>query len=813
MSFQKVRNACALGTCLAAIAVASPAMADEAADMADAIDGAAIVVTGTRATYNNSALSEELIADQPPIASALDLVDTLPGVQVQEGDAFGFDDWSTSVAIRGFQTDLNQQQIGITIDGMPNGGSNYGGGSKANRFIDTMNIRTIEVSQGTADIGSLSNEALGGTLNFVTSDPLDDMRVRLSGSVGDFEASRYYGRFDTGLFLNGTAKAWFSYSHQEATDWIGGSAQNHRDNFAAKFIIDTPVKFTGYVSYDDAHEDNYDQIYSAPQYEAYPETDGLTTNWTGVPYQDQAYRRAWSTLRKNFFAYLKADTTIGNVLDLHASVYYHDMAGRGDWVPQYVVNVSNDGLGNPESELDGTGTVNGGSPQPVPYLPLPDGGYDYRFYFVDANGVGLAPNPGCTGALTYPYGGTTEAVYDPECYPAGAIGAQSYRHTHYRKDRTGGTLDASWRADLGALQNTLRGGIWYEDTNREEWRDWHNVVDTTVGPEYASMPYWTQYSRRYPQDTFKWFVQDTVEFGPVTAHAGAKQFINHVDRVDLFGDTPDTQFKSTSDVLLSGGIQIEPVAGLNVFGGYAENFKALTDAVLEFGDADLSQLKPETSENWEAGVRYQNGWINVSATWFKAKFSNQVLFVSNSSEEGNDYLGEGDGKFYNAGGIDSEGFELLANVRPTRGLNIYGAYTYIDAKYRGISDLEAGTDEDDDVIAGLNALAGNRVAGIAKHMWVLSGSYTYGPVTLGVTGKYTGDRFVNPDNSWTAENYFLTDLNISVKGEALSDSLQALDFTLTVNNLTDENYLGGISGGYAWIGAPRTMVFTATADF
>lgn len=793
MSFQKVRNACVLGTCLAAIAVASPAMADEAADSAGVpMEGGAIVVTGTRATYNNAALSEELIADQPPIASALDLVDTLPGVQVQEGDAFGFDDWSTAVSIRGFQTNLDQQQVGITIDGMPNGGSNYGGGSKANRFIDTMNIRTVEVSQGTADIGSLSNEALGGTLNFVTSDPLDDMRVRLSGSVGDFEASRYYARFDTGLFLNDTAKAWFSYSHQEATDWIGGSAQNHRDNFAAKFIIDTPVKLTGYVSYDDAHEDNYDQVYSAAQYEYYPKTDGLTTDWTGVPYQDQAYRRAWSTLRKNFFAYLKADTTLFNALDLHASAYYHDMAGRGDWVPQYVVDVIADGAGNPESELTGNSTVDGGSPLGT-------------IYFVDANGVAMTPIEGCVGNLTYPYGGTTNPAYDPACYAPGAIGAQSYRHTHYRKDRKGGTLDAAWNADLGGLENTLRGGIWYEDTNREEWRNWHNVIDTTVGPEYASLPYWTQYSRKYPQDTFKWFVQDTVKAGPVTAHVGAKQFINHIERVDLFGETDNVRIKSKSDILLSGGIQVEPIYGLNLFAGYAENFKSLTDSVLEYNNADFTSIDPETAENWEAGIRYQNGWFNGSATWFKSKFSNQVIFVPNSTSAGNDYLGEGDGKFFNAGGIDSEGFELLANVRPARGLNLYGAYTYIDATYRGTGNADLDAEQ--------GVTPGNRVAGIAKHMWVLSGSYNYGPVTLGITGKYTGDRFVNADNSWTAANYFLTDLNISVKGEALSDSLKALDFALTVNNLTDENYLGGISGGYAWIGAPRTMVFTATADF
>ncbi|MCJ2179383.1 TonB-dependent receptor [Novosphingobium album (ex Hu et al. 2023)] len=795
MRLKTIRNATILGTCLAAIAAATPALADDAADAADASDslnGEAIIVTGTRATYNNSALSEELIADKPPVASVLDLVGTLPGVQVQEGDAFGFDDWSTAYSIRGFQTNLDQQQVGLTIDGMPNGGSNYGGGSKANRFVDTANIRTVEVSQGTADIGSLSNEALGGTLNFVTSDPLDEMRVRLSGSLGDFDASRYYGRFDTGLFLNNTARAWISYSHQEASDWIGGSAQNHRDNFAGKFIIDTPVKLTGYVDYDYAHEDNYDQVYSAAQYTAYPHDDGLTTSWTGVPYQDQAYRRAWSTIRKNFFAYLKADTTIGNVLDLHASVYYHDMAGRGDWVPQYVVNVTDDGAGNPESELTGTSNVQGGSPLGI-------------IYFTDASGVALTPADGCVGALTYPYGGTTNPAYDPACYASGAIGAQSYRHTHYRKDRTGGTAEASWKAELGAAENTLRGGIWYEDTHRQEWRDWHAVIDTTSGPEYYSTPYWTQYSRKYPQDTFKWYVQDTVQVGPVTANIGAKQFINHIDRIDLFGDTENTSISSKSDVLLSGGVQIEPVHGLNIFGGYAENFKALTDSVLEYNNADLSQIKPETAENWEAGVRFENGWFRGSATWFKSKFSNQVIYVSNSTAAGNDYLGEGDGTFFNAGGIDSEGFEVLADFRPMDNLNLYAAYTFIDAKYRGTGNTTLDAEQ--------GVTPGNRVAGIPKNMFVLSANYRLGPVSLGLTTKYTDDRYVNADNSWKADSYVLTDLNINVKGEALSDALKALQFGLTINNLTDEDYLGGISGNYAWIGAPRTMVFTATADF
>ncbi|PPT05828.1 TonB-dependent receptor [Geitlerinema sp. FC II] len=38
----------------------------------------------------------------------------------------------------------------MTVDGIANGNSNYGGGAKANRYIDTENVKGVEVSQGTA---------------------------------------------------------------------------------------------------------------------------------------------------------------------------------------------------------------------------------------------------------------------------------------------------------------------------------------------------------------------------------------------------------------------------------------------------------------------------------------------------------------------------------------------------------------------------------------------------------------------------------------------------------------------------------------
>ena len=42
--------------------------------------------------------------------------------------------------------------------------------------------------------------------------------------------------------------------------------------------------------------------------------------------------------------------------------------------------------------------------------------------------------------------------------------------------------------------------------------------------------------------------------------------------------------------------------------------------------------------------------------------------------------------------------------------------------------------------------------------------------------------------------------------------MRGMAFNLVINNLTDESYLGGFSGGGAWIGAPRTVALSVTLD-
>lgn len=84
------------------------AHADDAETLQDTRQLDTVIVLGQQQTYASSESTESMALQQSPVTSILAQIDNLPGVQVQEGDAFGFDDWSTGVAIRGFQNNLGE---------------------------------------------------------------------------------------------------------------------------------------------------------------------------------------------------------------------------------------------------------------------------------------------------------------------------------------------------------------------------------------------------------------------------------------------------------------------------------------------------------------------------------------------------------------------------------------------------------------------------------------------------------------------------------------------------------------------------------
>ena len=769
------------GTCSPAFAEESPRTDDESPEDVEQLGD--VKVTGKSVSYANNEVTEEMKMQQSGITSPLAVIDNLPGVMVTEGDTFGTDDWSTTVSIRGFQLSLDAQQIGTTIDGIANGNSNYGGGAKVNRYIDTDNLANVEVSQGTADIASRSNEALGGSLNFTTINPGAEEKFVTGLTLGDFDAKKYYMRYETGELTENT-KAWISLSSSSNTDWIEGSAQNTKDHFAAKLQSDLGgAMLTAYVSYDDAHEDNYQRV-GLQQFETDPTWDRLTGEWAGIPYIDQLYRQAWSTLRENTFGYVNFDFDVTSTFQVSANVYGHDNEGRGDWVPPYLVDIVDD-QGGPESETLGGASINGGAPLG-------------RLYFVDANGVALQPNAGCESSITFPYGGAGPES-DSACYGSGAIPVGSYRHTHYGKKRFGFNADFNYLAQFGSVENELRGGVWVEDYERDEYRDWHKIIDSRVGANFDHNAYWVQYDRTFNVDTTMFYLEDEMDFGRIQARLGVKKFLVDLDAVDNFGVDPTREVNSDSDLLISGGVVAQVNDSLEVFAGYAENFAAVKDTVLERDASTLDRISPETAENIDLGLRYNSGRFQASLTYYDIDFSDRLTFIPPDSPDGIDFLIGTNGSYINVGGIESKGFELSANAYLNDQWSVYGAYTNNDSTYSN-SPLEAFP-------------TGNTVFGSAEELFVLSVDWTNHKYFAGLSNKWVGERWLDAANTQRIDGFSVADLYAGVGVDSPIAGIEKIQVRLTINNLFDESYLGGVAGSGAWIGAPRTAAFNLLATF
>ena len=749
------------------------------------------VVADEPRTFARNVVPVPMIRQQSNITSVAAVVDNLPGVSIQEGDAYGFDDWSNNAVVRGFQVTISEAQIGTTVDGFPNGTSDYFSGAKANRFIDPMNLGGVEVSQGTADIASRSVEALGGTFNYRTDDPAAERTYTASTTLGENDGKRFSMRVDTGPLFGGETRAWIAAVRQEATDWVQGSARNEREHIAAKMVSPRGrLDLTGYLSYDDIHEDTYQRIYGEADFRANPRWDRLVGDWPGVPYLNQFYRPGWQTRRTNTLAYLKADWPLSGLVDLSAGAYYHRNRGRGDWLPPYIVDVVDDGDG-PESELAGLPPVRGGDqPGLIP--------------FVDGNGVAVAPAPDCESSYIYNYYGSGGPEVDPACHP-GATAVQSYRHSHYGKDRLGATLDGEWSTSIGGAGSALRAGIWYEGSRRDLGRDWHRMLDPALSFKWDERPYWHQYEWDFPQHVFKWYVEETLYAGALALSAGIKQFRIGVSREDKFNVDPDLTVDSDSDLLFSGGVTYEtPVAGLDLFAGYAENFKAISSTLLEVPGRSLDLLEPETASNIDVGLQYVGERVALSAAWYSIDFQNRIFYLGPQTTAGPNYLIPGGGAYFNAGGIETSGVELSATVPLPNRTSFYTAVTFNDSKYIGTGDPLV--DDNQGIVPGTD------VAGVPSRLWVLSLDRS-GPLAGGLSAKYTSPRRVSLAADWDTDAYWLLDAYVSFSGGALSDRLRSAEFSIVANNPLDEAYLSAITENAAWLGAPRTVSVTATVSF
>ncbi len=225
-----------------------------------------IVITGSRTrnvggiqvpdtTKAKAVVTSELINRQQSGQTILNVINLVPSVNFTNSDPYGSS--GGNIRIRGF----DGNRISLTFDGVPlNDSGNYA--IFSNQQLDPELIEQVNVGLGVTDVDSPTASAAGGTVNYRTLIPTNNMGARLSGSVGDFGYYRAFGMFNTGQLTSFGTKAWIAASHA-VNDKFKGPGEINKYQFNAR--IYQPIGSNGdFISIAGHYNRNRNAFYRNP---------------------------------------------------------------------------------------------------------------------------------------------------------------------------------------------------------------------------------------------------------------------------------------------------------------------------------------------------------------------------------------------------------------------------------------------------------------------------------------------------------------------------------------------------------------------
>jgi iron complex outermembrane receptor protein len=143
---------------------------------------------------------------------------------------------------------------------VPLGDMSYGNynGLHISRAVTSEDLGTVELAQGAGALSVASTSNLGGTLQFFTRDPSQDVPRPDRATVGSDSMYRVFGRRRHRRLDQRAACAPISAVDQKADKWKGGSEQNQRQ-YDAKVV--QPLGETGSLTAFWNHSERREQDY------------------------------------------------------------------------------------------------------------------------------------------------------------------------------------------------------------------------------------------------------------------------------------------------------------------------------------------------------------------------------------------------------------------------------------------------------------------------------------------------------------------------------------------------------------------------
>ena len=700
----------------------------------DIVTEDAIVVFGQGQTRQVQQLDSDDLSILAPGTSPLKAIEKLPSVNFQSADPFGTYEWSSRVSIRGF----NQNQLGYTLDGIPLGDSSYGNnnGLHIGRAIISENIGITRVSQGSGSIGTQATNNLGGTLEFFSADPADGLGVDTNLTYGSENTIRGFARLNFGEA--GRVRGFVSGVYHNADKWKGGGEQRNWQVNAKAIVPVGDSEFDGYFSYSDRAEQDYQD---------------LSLEMIGrLGYDHDNFFPDYATaIRAAQGVFV---TPINNLDDS-----YYDASGlRKDTLGAL-------GLTSPLSDAVT---------------------FKIKAYYHTNTGQGTWGTP---------------YVPSPNGVP------MSVRTTEYDIQRGG--VFSSLNAEIGNHEVTIGG--WYEHNDFTQARRFYAYESlTTPGrdhTEFQTNPFFTQWLFDFNTDTLQYYVQDKISLGDLTVNVGWKGFqvanesdpriqgalaAGKIKSQDWFQPHVGAAYKVSDKAELFGGFtQVTRAFVSSATSGPFSTTQAGFDALLVRG------LKPEESDTYELGARYNDPVFNGVIGVYYVNFRNRLLGVATGAGiVGNPAI------LQNVGAVRSIGFEAAGDVRLGGGLSLFASYSYTDANYQ------------DNVITPTATILtkGKTVVDTPKHLLRGEIAYDSDSVFGRIGANYMSKRFFNYLNDRSVPSRVLFDATLGYRFDA--GLRLPLEIQLNATNLLDKNYVATIgSNGFGNSGDNQTLLAGSPQQF
>jgi iron complex outermembrane receptor protein len=797
-------------------------------------------------------LTQEQLARNNPGQTVLDSINIIPGVTFTNNDAYGSS--GGQLSIRGFSAD----RISLTFDGVPlNDSGNYA--IYSGQQLDPELIEQVNVNLGTTDVDSPTAAATGSTVNYRTRLPGEDVGVRFSASAGDDNMFRVFGMVDTGEFTSFGTRAFIAasktnydnpynnygkiaklqanarvYQPLGGRDFISISAHynENRNNFfgSLPLRLDRAVP-AGFPQ--DTDEREYDILFPCTTNTAARPGVADGTNACGIEF-DRRYN----------------PSNTGNIRGASRFTLTDSLTLTVDPSYQYVKANGGGTVGARErlQDVNPTGTTN---------LAGYIGGRPY--FGRDLNGDGdlldeitmLAPSQ----TQTHRFGVISNLRWDITDDHSVRVAYTFDRARHRQTGEVGRVVPSGEPVDVFAIDVAEAdvNGVFLQKRDRRSLAILHQVSGEYSGQFFDSRLRVTAGVRA------PFFTRDLNNYCFTTSDSGFVDCFGGPDdprnatyaAVNPTVQGPQQRVLKYDKILPNIGFVFDVFDPVSVFGNYSKGLQvpgtdALYNAFFFPANTPSARPEPETTDNFDLGVRYSTGNVQAQVVGWYTKYQNRLASAYDPETDRNVYR--------NLGAVDKYGIDASVAVQPVDWLLLYAFGSYMKSEIQ--DDVQSGECSAAQVAAGTYgcatvgqalfvATAGRREGGAPAYTYGGQARVMFGPVDFGLTAKRTGGRYIYDTNLpifggtaaaptvlYPAKTpaYWLVNLDARVNLTwAGLDERTYLQFN--VYNLFDELYVGNYPSGlnqgnvigagqfggnpgsppFAQIGAPRT--FSATINF